>query len=197
MIARALESAGLQSLSTQALDRLAIYGNLLMKWNTRMNLTAIRDAQGVLNRHILESVAAAQFLPFGVNTLLDFGSGAGLPGVPIAICREDIAVILAESQSKKAAFLAEAVRKMGMPITVHAGRVEDLPARKKFDVVALRAVDRMQVAVKEARSRVAEGGHLLLFVTALSREGILKAAGSPVAAESPISASSTLLLCQV
>ncbi len=197
IIGEAVEARGLQQLSQLALERLVIYGNLLLKWNSRMNLTAIRDSKGILDRHIVESVVAAQFLPPGVATLLDFGSGAGLPGVPIAICREEIAVTLAESQSKKAAFLAEVSRSIGVAMAVHAGRVEALPVRVKFDVVALRAVDRMAEAVKVARSRVAGDGYLLLFVTEPTKDEILKRADARVIAERSISTNSALVLCQV
>lgn len=197
IIGEAVEARGLQQLSQLALERLAIYGNLLLKWNSRMNLTAIRDPKGILDRHIMESVAAAQFLPAGVATLLDFGSGAGLPGVPIAICREEIAVTLAESQSKKAAFLTEVSRSIGVAMTVHAGRVEALPARVQFDLVALRAVDRMAEAIKVARTRVAADGYLLLFLTEFTKDEMLKVAHARVIADRSISANSSLLLCQV
>ncbi len=197
MIAEALQAAGLRGLSPKALDRLVLYGHVLMKWNSRMNLTAIRDADGILQRHIVESVAAAEFLPVGIKTLLDFGSGAGLPGVPIAICREEVVVTLAESQSKRAAFLAEVSRSIGVPMQVHAGRVSAMPAGARFDVVTLRAVDRMEEAVREARGRVATGGHLLLFGTAVTRGMLLAAAEAKSTEEKLLSTNSFLLLCRV
>ena len=92
-----------------------------------MNSTAIRDEEGILSRHFVESIACACALPAGIFTLLDFGSGAGFPGIPIALCRPEIAVILAESQGKKAAFLQEAVRVLGISAKVlrPASRVAD------------------------------------------------------------------------
>ena len=77
-------------------------------------LTAIRDEEGILTRHFVESIVCARALPAGIATLLDVGSGAGFPGIPIALCRSEIAVTLAESQGKKAAFLQEAVRVLGV-----------------------------------------------------------------------------------
>ena len=195
LIATGLEAAGLRALPELALSRLTIYGNLLIKWNIRMNLTAIRDVKGILDRHIVESVAAAQMLQLGVKTLLDFGSGAGLPGVPIAICRQEISVTLAESQSKKAAFLAETARSVNLPVKIHAGRVEALPSSERFDVVALRAVDKMVDAIAEARKRVASGGHLLLFVSVGTREQILGAGQGTVQEEHHLSATTSILLC--
>lgn len=197
VIAEAVIEAGLLPLSTQALERLALYGNLLLKWNSRMNLSAIRDARGILDRHIVESVAAAEFVPAGVRTLLDYGSGAGLPGVPIAVCREEIAVTLAESQSKKAAFLAEVSRSVGVPMRVHAGRVNGLPRESRYDVVALRAVDKMEGAVREARNRVARGGSLLFFATPSTRDALLEAADAASVIEKSISVHGSIFLCQV
>jgi len=84
------------------------YAALLIRWNARMNLTAVRDEEGILRRHFAESIVCARILPPGITTLLDFGSGAGFPGLPIALCRREIAVTLAESQGKKVAFLREA-----------------------------------------------------------------------------------------
>ena len=120
-------------------EQFAAYLTLLQKWNAKTNLTAIRDAEGIQSRHFLESILCARSLPENVSTLLDFGSGAGFPGLPIAILRPEIAVTLAESQNKKAAFLREAIRVLGVQATVHPSRAETLTQR--FDCVTLRAVD--------------------------------------------------------
>ena len=100
-----LAAAGLAELDAGLSHQFETYLSLLLRWNARMNLTAIRDEEGILARHFVESIACARALPAGIGTLLDFGSGAGFPGIPIALCRPEIAVTLAESQGKKAAFL--------------------------------------------------------------------------------------------
>src|SRR3979490_2916864 len=87
------------------LPQLSTYLDLLLKWNARTNLTAIRDPEEIVRRHFGESLFAAQHLDAGTTTLLDFGSGAGFPGLPIALLCPDIQVTLAESQNKKATFL--------------------------------------------------------------------------------------------
>lgn len=197
VVGDAVEAAGLGVLPDLALERLAIYGNLLVKWNSRMNLTAIRDPLGILQRHLVESIAASRALPASVKNLLDFGSGAGLPGIPIAICRLEIEVTLAESQSKKAAFLAEVARSIGVNIRIHAGRVEALPMAARFDVVALRAVDRMIEAIGEARGRVAVGGALLLFATPGTRDSLVAAAEPIACHEQAISVHSSVLFCKL
>src|ERR1700738_186517 len=114
-----LVSSGEASLPPELAERFGLYAALLMKWNVRMNLTAVRDEEGILRRHFSESIVCARALPLGIGTLLDFGSGAGFPGIPIALCRSEIAVTLGESQAKKAAFLREAARVLNLGVKVH------------------------------------------------------------------------------
>ena len=163
-----LAAVGLDPLDRETATRFAAYCALLLRWNVRTNLTAIRDEESVISRHFVQSIACARALPPGIATLLDFGSGAGFPGIPIALCRPEIAVILAESQGKKAAFLQEAVRTLGLPAKVHSSRAESLASR--FDCVTLRAVDRMPQAIQAATNLLAPGGRLALMTT----EGQLK-----------------------
>lgn len=161
------------------------YLNLLLRWNRRTNLTAVRDPEGILRRHFLESIACARALPADIRTLLDFGSGAGFPGLPIALCRPEIAVTLAESQGKKAAFLREAVRTLGVGVgaqggaqrgvEVHGSRAETL--QRTFHCVTLRAVDRMEQAVGTAAGLVAPGGWLAILTTEAEAEAMRRAAG--------------------
>jgi 16S rRNA (guanine527-N7)-methyltransferase len=150
--------------------------SLFLRWNARINLTSIRDQDGILSRHFVESIACARALPSGISTLLDFGSGAGFPGIPIALCRPEIAVTLAESQGKKAAFLREAVRVLGLSITVHAGRAEALTTQ--FDCVTLRAVDKMERAVQSAAQLVRPGGWLALMTTTSALPTLKASAGA-------------------
>lgn len=152
-----------QPLPEEALARFDAYLALLVRWNARTNLTAIRKPEEILRRHFLESVLVARALPPGIGTLLDYGSGAGFPGLPISICRMEIAVTLAESQHKKAAFLREAVRTVGLAVAVHAERAERLSTH--FDCVTLRAVDRMELAVASAARLLKPGGWLAAMTT--------------------------------
>jgi len=165
-----LAQAGLPLANEDLAGKLEAYLRLLVRWNARMNLTAVRDPAGILTRHFLESIECARSLPAGITTLLDFGSGAGFPGIPIALCRPEIAVTLAESQGKKAAFLQEAVRTLGISTVVHSGRAESL--RNGFDCVTLRAVDKMPEAVRAASRLVAPGGWLALMTTEAELERV-------------------------
>ena len=147
--------------------KLSLYLDLLLKWNARTNLTAIRDPEEIVQRHFGESLFAAQHLPPATRTLLDFGSGAGFPGLPIALLRPEILVTLAESQNKKSTFLREVVRTLALPnAEVWPNRVEVMPSTRLFDIVALRAVDDMAAALPAARLRIAPGGRLAILTTA-------------------------------
>ena len=135
--------------------QLSIYLELILKWNARINLTAIRTPEEIVRRHFGESLFAGMRLG-ACQTLLDFGSGAGFPGLPIQLLRPDVAVTVAESRSRKAAFLHEATRSLNLSAEVWAGRVEAMPASRRFDTVALRAVDNMEAALGEAGRRASQ-----------------------------------------
>lgn len=149
-------------------SQLSTYLDLLLRWNARTNLTAIREPEEIVCRHFGESlfcgIAITKQLPATAN-LLDFGSGAGFPGLPIQLLLPQLHVTLAESQGKKAAFLREAVRTLHLPTEIWADRAESMPSTRQFDTVTLRAVDRMDQAVAAARPRVAPGGLLVTFTS--------------------------------
>lgn len=160
----AIAGAGLDALPAGIAGKFQSYLELLQKWNARLNLTAIRGPEEILQRHFIECIFAAQRLPTGINSLLDFGSGGGFPGIPVALCRPEIRFTLGESQAKKAAFLRETIRTLGLEnAEVYNGRVESLS--RTFEAVALRAVDKMQEACRVAVGNLAPGGHFVLFVT--------------------------------
>jgi len=170
-----LGSAGMEPVSLEIAERFDVYLKLLTRWNGRLNLTAIRDEEGILSRHFVECIACARAIPEDISTLLDFGSGAGFPGIPIALCRPEIAVTLAESQGKKAAFLQEALRTLELQGQVFAGRAEEIA--RGFDCVAMRAVDRMDDAVAAAAKLVPVGGWLVLMVTGAEFPSLESVAG--------------------
>lgn len=170
-----LMQEGLPALADSLEERFEAYLSLLVRWNTRMNLTALRNEAEIISRHFVESIACAAAVPGSVRTLLDFGSGAGFPGIPIALCRPEISVNLAESQNKKAAFLREAVRALGLKTNVHGRRAENLTTT--FDCVTLRAVDQMAAAVSAASRLVSPSGWIIVMTTGRELLSVQEAAG--------------------
>ena len=148
-------------------DKLAVYLNLLLRWNAVINLTSVRTASEIIRRHFAESLSAGLRLS-GCTSLLDLGSGAGFPGVPIQLLHPELPVSLVEGHTRKAAFLREVVRELELPTQVLAVRSEGLPD-KGFDCVCLRAVDPMRPALAEA-SRMARGQVMVLGAAVLEKE---------------------------
>jgi 16S rRNA (guanine527-N7)-methyltransferase len=179
-----LAEAGLPSLDSDLSARFASYLALLQRWNRKVNLTSVRDEDSILRRHFVESIACSRALPPGIGALLDFGSGGGFPGIPIAICRPEITVTLAESQNRKAAFLREAVRTLEISANVYAGRAEAFNAR--FDCVVLRGVDRMETAVAAGANLVTSKGLLALMTVDTNLERLQRAAGVEFSWSHPI-----------
>lgn len=143
----------------------SIYIDLLLKWNSKINLTAIRDPQEIVTRHFGESFFAASRLvaPDWRGTVIDVGSGAGFPGLPLAIYANSASVTLVESQAKKAAFLNEVIFALGLHnAKVFRGRAEAFPQRA--DLVTLRAVERFANILRIAEGLVGIGGRLALMI---------------------------------
>src|SRR5258706_8422622 len=133
-----LRAVGVEA-STEQLRLFRIHYDLLVRWNRKINLTAIREPEDILRRHFAESAFVTRLLKLGRGTLIDVGSGAGFPGVPIKIMSPETRVILVESVQKKAAFLKEVARDLGLPgLAVFAGRLEAIDMTA--DWVTMRAV---------------------------------------------------------
>lgn len=162
-----------------------------MLWNARTNLTAIRDPEQLVQRQIGESLFAARFVDIP-GTLMDFGSGGGFPGIPLQIALPTLRVTLAESQGKKASFLREALRSLGLNAEVWSSRVESMPADRVFGVVAMRAVDQAAAMLPIAQERVAPEGKLLRYLPA-SEESLL--AGWSLIEEAVVPSSQGRIAC--
>lgn len=175
--------------SPALLEQLQCYLELLLRWNARINLTAVRNPEQIVTRHFGESLFAGQmwlndsragkaFKPASnrsdnwewlqprndfVTTLADIGSGAGFPGIPIKLFAPQLALTLIESQNKKATFLREAVRILELDnAEVYSGRAEQWG--KIADLVTLRAVEQFESALPDAAELVVPGGTLCLLI---------------------------------
>jgi 16S rRNA (guanine527-N7)-methyltransferase len=180
-----LSSAQLQDIST--------YIDILLRWNARINLTAIRNEEEIVTRHFGESLFAARYLfphsssapsafsavkdldvaegqgptPVAAIAVADIGSGAGFPGIPIKLWAPQIHLTLIESNHKKATFLREITRALTLTnINIHNGRAEQLAAQEAagFNVVTLRAVEHFASILPVASSLLAPAGHLALLL---------------------------------
>lgn len=179
-----LNELGLEPLDCKTSERFGAYLSLFVRWNERVNLSSFQDEDEIINRHLVESIYVARRLPPGVASLLDYGSGGGLPGIPIALCRPEIAVTLAESQGRRAAFLQEAVRVLNLSARVWGKRAETL--RQAFDCVILRAVDRMPEAVANASRLIGANGWLALMTTDADADQLKTKAGADFRWEPPL-----------
>jgi 16S rRNA (guanine527-N7)-methyltransferase len=187
-------------LSATQLQHISTYIDILLHWNARINLTAIRSEEEIVTRHFGESLFAARHLfpkaypvseacpersrrappvvkafDFAAARLADLGSGAGFPGIPIKLWAPQISVTLIESNHKKSTFLREVVRSLTLTdINVQDIRAETLPP-SSFDVVTLRAVERLHEVLPVAADLLAPGGRLALLISSVQVEGTCSA----------------------
>jgi 16S rRNA (guanine527-N7)-methyltransferase len=166
MTPRAALERGLNDLalamSADAIDQLLAYEELIIKWNRTYNLTAIRDPLEMVSRHLLDSLAVVNHLPMNEGaTLADVGSGAGLPGIPIAIARAGWRVTLNDSSQKKSAFLRQAAIELGLRnVEVHEGRIEAWRPATRFALVISRAFAELGDFLAKCRHLVVDRGWL-------------------------------------
>ena len=150
------------ALPAGASERLLGYVALLVKWNRTYNLTAIRDPRAMVAHHLLDALAVLPHLPLAESaSLADVGSGAGLPGIPLAIARPRWRVALVESSQKKAAFLRQAAIELALHnVEVHEGRVEAWRPQPQLDLAISRAFAALTDFIAACRHLVRPGGTL-------------------------------------
>ena len=150
-------------------DLLAYLGRLV-KWNKQFNLTAIRDPQTMVHRHLLESLSILPYL--GGGRILDVGTGAGLPGLMIAICRPDLAITLLDTNGKKTRILNQVVMEMQLSnVTVIQSRVENYSPDDLFDRIVSRAFTALDNMVSWCEHLLVPGGEFLAMKGAYPEPG--------------------------
>jgi 16S rRNA (guanine527-N7)-methyltransferase len=169
------------ALSNTQLQHVSTYIDMLLYWNSRINLTAIRDPEEIVTRHFGESFfVARQLFPVPIHDdtdaiatnfrLADLGSGAGFPGIPIKLWTPEIALTLIESNHKKATFLREICRALFLQkVEVENARAESLPSAA-FNEVVLRAVENFEDILPDAARILAGAGRLALSISSLQVE---------------------------
>ncbi len=156
-LATGLDRLGL-SLDADTQARLLAYGALLMKWNRVYNLTAIRDEASMIDLHLLDSLSILPHVA-DVSRVADIGSGGGLPGIPLAICRPDCEVALVETVGKKTSFLLQAKAELKLAnLSVHNTRVEQFQPAEPYPAVSSRAFASLADFVNLTGHLLAPGG---------------------------------------
>jgi len=159
-IAEGAAAMGLE-LAPAAVARLAAYLELVEKWNRVHNLTAVREPSQMVTLHVMDSLSVLPHIAQAA-TLLDVGTGAGLPGIPLAIARPTMRVTLLDSSHKKCAFLQQAKTELALGnVEVVCDRVENWKPPQRFDVVVSRAFSDLADFVEQAKHLVAPGGRLM------------------------------------
>lgn len=149
------------SLKQQQCEQLIEYLALISKWNKVHNLTAIRDQQDMLTLHILDSVVVLPFVAQAKN-LLDVGSGAGLPGIVLAICQPDLQVSVIDANQKKVSFMRQVKAELNLAnLTVLSGRVEAVHTAGPFEIIISRAFSDLNTFVSLTQSLIAKHGKWL------------------------------------
>lgn len=139
------------------------YAEMLRERNEKINLTAITEPEEVKIKHFLDSCSAAELLPGGAS-VLDIGSGAGFPGLPLKIVRPDLTVTLLDSVNKKVAFVSEVVAELKLSgVTAVHARIEDFPHKGEYDAVVSRAVAELSTLAEYALPFVKIGGAFIAY----------------------------------
>lgn len=157
LLQQGLQQMNIDLTVPQQLQLLA-FVDLLKKWNSTYNLTALRNDQDVISHHILDSLT---LLPYVKNArgLIDVGSGGGMPGIPVAIARPDLPIALLDANSKKTSFLQQAVIELGLNnVQVITARVEAMVG-EQFDVITSRAFAELSDFVAITKQLMAKGGY--------------------------------------
>ncbi len=153
-------------LGPKRLEHFKTYLSTLLEWNEKMNLTGITDPEDIWHKHFLDSLTVLEALPQNAKRLIDIGTGAGFPGLPIAIVRPDLDITLLEATGKKVKFLEHVILTLGLKnVATIQGRAELLNKEKaykaKYDIALARAVALLPVIVDYALPFLKQGGILI------------------------------------
>ena len=163
-------------------QQLLAFRDLLLKWNKTYNLTALRDPEQAISHHLLDSLAILPHV--GDGTLLDVGSGGGLPGIPLAIANPDLSVSMVDTVQKKTIFLQQAVIELRLNnVTVHHARVEEMQGT--YAQISSRAFAELGLFVGLTRHLLAPGGRWLAM-KGMRPDDELKALPADIAVEAII-----------
>ena len=168
-----LEEFGLNEKQINLFEK---YLSLLLEWNEKFNLTAITDKDEIEEKHFIDSIELIKYFDVKNKTLLDVGSGAGFPGIPLAIVEPTLKVTLLETTGKRVTFLKEVVQQLGLNnVEVVQGRAEEQKEREKFDIVTARAVKELNILLELCFYQVKVGGTFIAYKSSGVEEEISNA----------------------
>ncbi len=169
-LAEGAQTLGL-SLDTEVRERLMTYLEIMGRWNRVFNLTAIRDPEEMVTRHVLDSLAVLPHLPAG--TVVDVGSGAGLPGIPLALVEPKRRLTLLDRSHKRIDFLTEVTAQLGLPdVALVCQRVEDYKPAAPYNVVIARAFASLHDIVTATDHLLAPNGVVVAMKGAFPTEEV-------------------------
>lgn len=150
------------SVNKELIEQFYLYYKMLVEWNEKMNLTAITDLEDVIVKHFIDSLMVLKFLPQNAESLIDVGTGAGFPGVPLKIAKNELKVTLLDSLNKRLIFLNALKEKLDLDFDLIHARAEELGrkenSREKFDISTSRAVASLNVLSEYCLPFVKVGG---------------------------------------
>jgi 16S rRNA (guanine527-N7)-methyltransferase len=155
-----LEELGIR-LSDHQLRQFDTYFRLLVDWNQKLNLTSITERDEVYLKHFIDSLSLVRAVALSNQHILDVGSGAGFPSIPLKIVFPEIRITIIDAIQKRIVFLEELSSQLGIQVTLIHGRVEELPHREHYDIVTARAVANLRILSELCIPFVCVGGYFL------------------------------------
>ena len=151
-------------LSEEQISKFETYRDLLLEWNEKFNLTAIKDKDEIEEKHFVDSLYLDKFVDLDKKSFLDVGTGAGFPGIPLAITHPTLKVTLLESNGKKIKFLNEVKEKLSLNnVEIIQSRAEEFSKREAFDFVSARAVKELRILLEICFYLVKVNGYFIAY----------------------------------
>lgn len=151
-------------LTKEQISKFERYLDFLLEWNSKFNLTAITEKDEIEEKHFLDSLELIKFFEIDNKTLLDVGSGAGFPGIPLAIAKPSTKVTLLEANGKKVSFLQFVKKELNLEnVEIVQGRAEELQKREEFDIVTARAVKELNILLEISFHLVKVDGSFIAY----------------------------------
>lgn len=145
------------------MSKVEIYQDLILSWSKRMNLVSKRDLSNLIERHILDSLVPLPEIPER-GSLVDIGSGAGFPAIPLALVRAELQITMLEARHKRALFLKEACKKLGLRfVNLVEARLEEFQAKSRFDLVTARALPGWESLLGDIKRILKPSGRLIYY----------------------------------